>query len=159
MNREMKIEGIKTEGREQRDLLTVVKCMLCLIPDGALHIREELEEVAFKLAFPAPDELVYLNKEISLILYDHYEKYKKSMWMKLVLAIYMNKNISEVIGNFGEKLDDATIDISLVKAMCENGNLRASIELADDVNEVHIKLKDNINDKEVILESLKMRSE
>ena len=79
--------------------------------------------------------------------------------MKLVLAIYMNKNISEVIGNFGEKLDDATIDISLVKAMCENGNLRASIELADDVNEVHIKLKDNINDKEVILESLKMRSE
>ena len=157
-DKQMKIEGRKEEGREQRDLLTVVKCMLCLIPDGALTIREELEDMLPKLSFPTPDELVYLNKELSLILYDHYEKYKKYTWMKIVLAVYMNKNISEVLGNFGEKADDA-VDIEVVKALCDNGILKASVELEDELNEVHIKLKDINKDNTVILESIPMREE
>lgn len=139
--------------RLRRDLLTVVRCMLCLIPKRIVTLRDELTGLLDKLSYPERKDIANLNKELSMILFSYYSEYITSQWMESVIAIYLDKNVSEIEQNT-EKAINNLISLDKVKELCDSGKLEASLEIFEDDNKAYINLTDINTNKTVVLKTL-----
>lgn len=123
--------------RSQRDLLTVIRCILCLIPHNAVTLRDDLESMLEKLSYPEQNDLLDLNKELSLILFNHYDKCRHLPWTKQIMALYMDKHISLI----DEKYVDV-IDIDNLKSMCDKGLFTVDLDIHEEEQVAYITIMD-----------------